>query len=114
MDIADIKIGDTLYYNTFGYRGVQTSKICKVLDIRDNKPIVLLKNNTMSFEAFPTKLSVEPKFRVSNIKAEDIEAYKNSSVDKTVLENANYTSDRLERLNKYYSRAQYRDAKRGW
>lgn len=114
MFIEDIKIGDTLYYNTYGLRGVKVSKICKVIDIKDDQPVILVKGSSMSYPAYPTKLSDTPLYRVVNISSDKIEEYRNSDISQEVKANNNYYKSYEERLNRHYNRARALDSRRGW
>lgn len=114
MNIEDIKIGDTLYYNSYGMRGVRVSKICKVIDIQDNQPIILVRGSNSSYPSYPAKLSADPMYRVVNISRDALQEYINTDISKDVKTNDNYYKSVEDRLNKHYNRARISDARRGW
>lgn len=62
----DIKIGDTLYWNTTGAFNSKLSLQCKVVDI--GKWIWILANGHLSYNnVLPSQLSKEPLYIVTNI-----------------------------------------------
>lgn len=65
MSKADIKIGDTLYWNTTGAFESKISLQCKVFDI--GKWIWVLVNGCLAYQnLMPSQLSKEPLYKVTN------------------------------------------------
>ena len=75
MNKAEIKIGQTLYYNTTGAYNSKISQICKVVDIGEKFIHILIKGNLGVFPAYESKLSLEPKFKLTNISKQNIQEY---------------------------------------
>lgn len=65
MNKKDIKIGDTLYWNTTGAFGVKISLQCKVFDI--GRWIWVMVNGCVACNnLLPSQLSREPMNKVTN------------------------------------------------
>lgn len=65
MNKKDIKIGDTLYWNTTGVFNSTISLKCKVIDI--GKWIWVLANGNLAYNnLLPNQLSKEPLYKVTN------------------------------------------------
>ena len=63
----DVKIGDTLYWNTTGAFNSKLSLQCKVVDI--GKWIWILANGNLGYNnVLPSQLTKEPLYIVTNIK----------------------------------------------
>lgn len=61
----DIKIGDTLYWNTTGSFNSKISLECKVIDI--GKWIWILANGNLAYNnLLPNQLSKKPLYKVTN------------------------------------------------
>lgn len=71
MNKKDIKLGDTLYWNTFGAFSSKISLECEVIDIGELWIWVLVNGNLAYNNLLSNELSKEPLYRVTNSRLKD-------------------------------------------
>ena len=66
MSKEDIKIGDILYWNTFGAYGVKISLKCTILDIGQEYIWIMVFGNLSPTPVKENLLSKEPLYKLKN------------------------------------------------